>query len=67
MPVMRREEWLRLTPRERLAHRLQRTIDRLESLQARYKVRKSYDRQWVRFEFGKPTTQAYKVSISFCY
>ena len=36
MPVMKREEWLRLSPRDKIAHRLQRTMDRLENLQARY-------------------------------
>ena len=36
MPIMKRDKWLRLTPRERLAHRLQRQIDRIEALKAAY-------------------------------
>jgi hypothetical protein len=33
---MKREDWLRLTPGEKLAHRLQNQIERIDRLQARY-------------------------------
>ena len=36
MPVMKREEWLKLSPRERVAHSVQRSIDRIDALQRRY-------------------------------
>lgn len=36
MPVMKREEWLKLSPRDKVAHRLERNIDRLNDLKARY-------------------------------
>ena len=36
MPAMKREEWLKLTPRDKVAHSIQRTMDRLDTLQASY-------------------------------
>lgn len=36
MPVMKREDWLRLTPTEKVVHYAQRTIDRLDGAKARY-------------------------------
>lgn len=36
MPVMKRDEWLKLGPREKVGHRLQRAIDRIDDIQARY-------------------------------
>lgn len=36
MPVMKREDWLKLSPEEKVVHGLQRAIDRVDALQARY-------------------------------
>lgn len=36
MPVMKREEWSKLSPRDKLLHRIQRNIDRAQQLQDRY-------------------------------
>ncbi len=36
MPVMKREDWLKLSPHEKLLHYAQRTMDRLSESQARY-------------------------------
>jgi hypothetical protein len=42
VPVMKREDWLKLSAREKLMHNIQRTIDRADKLQADYdKGRKS--------------------------
>ena len=36
MPVMKRDDWLKLSPREKLSHEILRNIDRIDSLKARY-------------------------------
>lgn len=36
MPVMKREDWLKLSPTEKVIHRAKRVIDRIEQAQARY-------------------------------
>ena len=36
MPVMKRGEWLKLSPTEKVAHRMQRSIDQLDDLQRQY-------------------------------
>lgn len=36
MPRIKRAAWLALTPREKILHYAQRTIDRLDQAQARY-------------------------------
>lgn len=33
MPIIKREEWLRLSPKGKVLHRAQRTIERLQKLQ----------------------------------
>ena len=37
MPVIKREEWLKLSPKGKLLHHVQRTIDRLQKVQDDYK------------------------------
>ena len=37
MPVIKREEWLKLSPKGKILHYAQRTIDRLDKVQAEYK------------------------------
>lgn len=37
MPVMKRKEWLKLSPKGKLLHHAQRTIERLQKLQDDYK------------------------------
>jgi hypothetical protein len=36
MPKMNREDWLRLSPKGKEIHHMQRNIDRLDELKARY-------------------------------
>lgn len=36
MPAMKRSDWLKLTPTEKVAHSIQRTIDRIDLTQKRY-------------------------------
>lgn len=37
MPVIKRDEWLALTPKGKLLHHAQRTIERLQKVQADYR------------------------------
>lgn len=36
MPIMKREDWLKLSPTEKVIHQAQRTIDRIDQAKARY-------------------------------
>jgi hypothetical protein len=36
MPAMKRDEWIKLSPKEKVIHRAQRVIDSLDALQKRY-------------------------------
>ena len=36
MPTIKREDWIKLSPKEKLLHRIQRQIDQTHALQARY-------------------------------
>ncbi len=36
MPTIKREDWLKLSPREKLMHEIERKIDQLNQLQERY-------------------------------
>jgi hypothetical protein len=36
MPIMNRAEWVKLSSKDKVIHRLQRTIDRCDALQKRY-------------------------------
>ncbi|MAN13145.1 MAG: hypothetical protein CL945_00215 [Dinoroseobacter sp.] len=36
MPILKRDEWLKLSPKGKLLHQIQRHIDRIDSLKARY-------------------------------
>jgi len=49
MPVMKREQWLKLTPREKVIHYAERVIDRIQDAQARY------DRAKVRWDKSHKT------------
>jgi hypothetical protein len=44
VPVMKRDEWLKLCPTEKVGHRIQRTTDRIDSLQRRYNRERSAGR-----------------------
>jgi hypothetical protein len=52
---MKREDWLRLTPRERFAHRLQRQIERLEKLKAQYDRDRASGKIAEPIDFFEPT------------
>ncbi len=36
MPRMKRDEWVKLSPTEKVLHRVQRVIDNIDALQKRY-------------------------------
>lgn len=36
MPTMKRDEWVKLSPQEKVLHRTQRVIDHINALQKRY-------------------------------